>query len=57
MFGESWSREKHVIEPFEFSYSWQTWRALDDGFSALACCLWLTKETRFGENRILKSIP
>jgi hypothetical protein len=33
MFGESWSREKHVIEPFEISYSWQTWRALDDGLA------------------------
>jgi hypothetical protein len=48
MFGESWSRERHVIEAFEFSYSWQTWRALDDGFSAPAWCLWLTKEPDSG---------
>jgi hypothetical protein len=29
MFSESWSCERHVIEPFEFSYAWQTWRSDD----------------------------
>jgi len=34
-------RDIHVIEPFELPREWRRWLALDFGFTAPACCLWL----------------
>lgn len=34
-------REVHVCRPFEIPKEWRRWRAIDYGYSAPACCLWL----------------
>jgi len=34
-------RDIHTVEPFEIPAGWRKWRALDFGYTAPACCLWL----------------
>lgn len=38
-----WNWDRHVIKPFEIPDSWVKWRAVDEGYAAPWCCLWLTK--------------
>jgi hypothetical protein len=33
----------HVVDPFPIPAHWPRWRGADDGFSAPACCIWLTQ--------------
>lgn len=37
-------RDIHVVEPFSIPESWRKWRALDFGYTAPACCLWLARD-------------
>lgn len=41
---KSWRRETHVIEPFEPPEHWIRWRAVDWGYRAPWCCLWLARD-------------
>jgi PBSX family phage terminase large subunit len=36
--------EKHVIEPFQIPRHWSMWRAVDWGYHAPFCCLWLAQD-------------
>jgi hypothetical protein len=36
-----WRYEKHVIKPFKIPSDWHRYRAIDYGFSAPFCCLWI----------------
>ena len=40
----SWNKEVHVIPPFEIPDWWPVWRAVDWGYSAPFCCLWMTQD-------------
>jgi phage terminase large subunit len=46
-FGE-WRRDLHVTEPFPIPDEWVRWRAIDWGYSAPMCCLWLAKDLTTG---------
>ena len=37
-----WSREEHVIKPFEIPLTWRRFRAYDHGRENPACCKWYT---------------
>lgn len=39
----TWVNERHVIKPFEIPDWWPKWRAIDWGYRAPFCCLWLAK--------------
>jgi hypothetical protein len=36
-----WSKERHVIKPFDIPPTWHKWRGLDWGFEAPYACLWM----------------
>jgi len=38
-----WNRDRHVIKSFEIPEHWSKWRAIDWGFAAPWCCLWLAR--------------
>lgn len=40
----SWSRERHVIQPFVLPDWWPRWRAIDWGSSKPFCCLWFAMD-------------
>lgn len=44
----AWRTDKHVIKPFAIPAWWPRWRAVDWGFNAPFCCLWLTKDPDTG---------
>ena len=44
MFFTEWNPEVHVVDPFEIPESWPRWLAVDYGFAAPWCCLWLTRD-------------
>lgn len=47
-FGE-WRRHLHVAQPFTIPDEWLRWRAIDWGYSAPMCCLWLAKNPATGQ--------
>ncbi len=38
---KKWRNDVHIIEPFEIPKSWFRYRAMDYGYAAPFCCLWL----------------
>lgn len=38
-----WDYSRHVVQPFEIPDEWYRWRAIDWGYSAPWCCLWLAQ--------------
>lgn len=36
-----WRYEKHVVKPFKIPSDWHRYRAVDYGYSAPFCCLWI----------------
>jgi terminase large subunit-like protein len=44
MFGTSWKKTLHVIDPFAIPKGWDLWRGADDGFSKPACILWFARD-------------
>lgn len=38
-----WNRTTHVVRPFQIPDHWPKWRAIDWGYAAPFCCLWLAK--------------
>ena len=44
MFFTEWNPEVHVVEPFAIPEHWPRWLAVDYGFAAPWCCLWLTRD-------------
>lgn len=48
MYFQEWDPLVHICEPFDVPDEWPRWIAVDYGFSAPFCCLWLTRspETR-----------
>jgi phage terminase large subunit len=38
-----WNHGRHVIRPFDIPDNWPKWRAVDEGFAAPFCALWLAK--------------
>lgn len=44
----AWRADKHIIKPFAIPAWWPKWRAVDWGFNAPFCCLWLTKDPDTG---------
>lgn len=49
-----WQAALHVIEPFEIPYGWVRWRAIDWGFAAPWCCLWIAKEPDTGRRYVYR---
>jgi phage terminase large subunit len=43
-----WDATRHVVEPFRLPAWWPRWRALDWGYSAPFCCLWLARDPDTG---------
>ena len=43
VFGE-WRPDLHVVKPFAIPAHWPRWRAIDWGYAAPFCCLWLTND-------------
>lgn len=54
-FGE-WRRELHTVEPFPIPDHWIRWRAIDWGYSAPFCCLWLAKNLATGQVVIYREL-
>jgi len=44
----NWRRSQHVVEPFTIPEGWMRWRAIDWGYSAPFCCLWMAKDPDTG---------
>lgn len=44
MFFTEWNPEVHCCDPFEIPEHWPRWLAVDYGFAAPWCCLWLTRD-------------
>jgi hypothetical protein len=44
MFFEEFNPELHLIDPFDIPEDWPRWIAVDYGFNAPWCALWLTRE-------------
>jgi hypothetical protein len=44
MFFTEWNPELHITEPFEIPEHWPRWIAVDYGFAAPWCCLWLARD-------------
>ena len=44
MFFTEWDPDKHVVEPFDIPEHWPRWTAIDYGFAAPWCCLWLARD-------------
>lgn len=40
MFSDVWSKEKHLVEPFEIPYTWRVDRSFDWGSARPFCTLW-----------------
>lgn len=49
-----WRNDLHVIEPFEIPEHWVRWRAVDWGFAAPFCCLWIAKEPDTGRRYVYR---
>ena len=39
-----WDRNAHTCKPFEIPDHWAKWRAVDWGYEAPFCCLWLARD-------------
>lgn len=50
------NRSEHVCEPFELPWKWPKWRAVDYGFDAPFCCLWLTKDPDIGRIYVYREV-
>jgi len=46
---EEWGYSKHVIEPFPIPCGYDLFRAMDDGFRAPACVLWLAHDRDYSD--------
>lgn len=44
MFFTEWNPEVHVVEPIEIADHWPRWLAVDYGYAAPWCCLWLARD-------------
>lgn len=44
MFFTEWDPEVHVVEPLDIPPEWPRWTAVDYGFAAPWCCLWLARD-------------
>ena len=44
MFFSDWNPELHVVDAFEIPAHWPRWLAVDYGYAAPWCCLWLTRD-------------
>lgn len=44
MFGDVWSRDRHVIDPFPIPQDWDLWVGADDGFADPCCFHWITQD-------------
>jgi len=51
-----WSRDKHVIKPFDIPNWWPRWRSVDEGYRAPFCCLWFAKDPHNGRVYIYREI-
>jgi len=40
----NWNYERHVIQPIQLPAHWVRWRAIDWGYAAPFCCLWLARD-------------
>jgi len=46
MFGDVWRRDRHICDPFDIPPDWDLWVGIDDGMSAPAVVIWLTRDPR-----------
>lgn len=46
MFGDTWSRQRHICTPFAIPWDWDLWRGADDGFGDPAACYWFAQNPR-----------
>lgn len=44
MFGDTWRKARHEIDPFPIPYGWKMWFGADDGFAAPASVHWLAED-------------
>lgn len=51
-----WRRDDHVIEPFEIPEHWLRWRAVDWGYSAPFCCLWMARDPDTGRVVVYREV-
>lgn len=49
-------RGQHTIPPFTIPAHWQRWRAVDWGYSAPWCCLWLAKDPDTGRVYVYREL-
>lgn len=50
----NWRYETHVVEPFEIPDHWLRWRAVDEGYNAPFCCLWLAQDPASGRRYVYR---
>lgn len=44
MYGATWRKDRHEIDPFPIPISWRIWAGADDGFAAPASVHWMTED-------------
>ena len=43
-FDGAWDAKRHIVQPFPIPASWKVWKAMDWGFAAPYCVLWLAMD-------------
>jgi len=51
-----WDYNRHTCDAFEIPYYWPKWRAVDWGYHAPFCCLWLTKDPDIGRVYVYREV-
>jgi hypothetical protein len=51
-----WSRDIHVVRPFLIPEEWPRWRAVDWGYAAPWCCLWLAQDPETGQRAVYREL-
>lgn len=51
-----WRKDQHVVAPFELPAWWPRWRAVDWGYNAPFCCLWLCKNPDNGRIYVYREL-
>ena len=51
-----WDKTRHVVKPFEVSWKWPKWRAVDWGWDHPFCSLWLARDVTTGRVYVYREV-
>lgn len=56
MYGATWRRDLHMVQPFPIPPDWPIWVGGDDGFSKPSAILWLTRDPKTGTHYVIREL-